>query len=83
MQDKDLMQDILLLEKGVCDLYMHGAVESSTQNINQAFKAALNESLSMQDCIYKEMQAKGWYQTEQAEQSKINTLKTKFSNMSN
>ena len=23
MQDKNLMEDILLLEKGVCDLYMH------------------------------------------------------------
>ena len=24
MQDKLLMQDMLMLEKGVCDLYMHG-----------------------------------------------------------
>ena len=30
MQDKDLMQDILMLEKGVCDFYMHGAIESPT-----------------------------------------------------
>lgn len=80
MQDKNLMQDILMLEKGVCDLYMHGSIESSTQNINQAFKAALNESLTMQDCIYKQMESKGWYQTQQADQSQINTLKQKFSN---
>lgn len=80
MDDKNLMQDILLLEKGVCDLYMHGSIEASTQNINQAFKSALNESLCMQDDIYKKMQAKGWYQTDQAEQTKINTLKQKFSN---
>ena len=81
MDDRNLMQDILLLEKGVCDLYMHGAIESSTQNINQTFKTALNESLCMQDDIYKKMEAKGWYQTEQAQQDKINTLKQKFSNM--
>ena len=30
MQDKELMENILLLEKGVCDLYVHGAIESST-----------------------------------------------------
>ena len=81
MYDRNLMQDILLLEKGVCDLYMHGAIESSTQNINQTFKSALNESLCMQDDIYKKMEAKGWYQTENAQQDKINTLKQKYSNM--
>ena len=56
MDDRNLMQDILLLEKGVCDLYMHGAIESSTQNINQTFKTALNDSLTMQDDIYKKME---------------------------
>lgn len=81
MQDKNIMQDILMLEKGVCDLYMHGAIESSTQNINKTFKTALDDSLTMQESIYKEMEAKGWYTTEQAEQSKIDTLKQKFTNM--
>ncbi len=81
MQDKDLMQNMLLLEKGVCDLYMHGSIEASTQNINQAFKTALNESLTMQDSIYQQMSAKGWYSADTAEQDKINQAKQKFSNM--
>ena len=79
MDDKNLMQNILLLEKGVCDLYMHGSIESSTQNVHQAFKTALNDSLNIQDTIYTKMSAKGWYQTEQAEQAKIDNLKQKFS----
>ena len=79
MDDKNLMQNILLLEKGVCDLYMHGSIESSTQNVHQAFKTALNDSLNIQDTIYTKMSAKGWYQTEQAEQTKIDNLKQKFS----
>lgn len=78
MDDKNLMENILLLEKGVCDLYMHGSIESSTQNIHQAFKTALNESLTMQDTIYDQMAAKGWYPTEQVEQSKIDQVKQKF-----
>ena len=82
MDDRNLMQDILLLEKGACDLYMHGTIESSSQNINQAFKTALNSSLTLQDVIYKKMTQKGWYQTEQAEQNKVDTLKQKFSNSS-
>lgn len=79
MDDKNLMENILLLEKGVCDLYMHGSIESSTQNIHQAFKTALNESLTMQDTIYDQMSAKGWYSAEQVEQSKVEQVKQKFS----
>lgn len=79
MQDKNLMEDILLLEKGVCDLYMHGAIESSTANVHQVFSNALNESLQLQDSIYNKMTAKGWYSVEQAEQNKVNSVKQKFS----
>lgn len=73
------MEDILLLEKGVCDLYMHGAIESSTNNVHQVFSNALNDSLCMQDTIYDKMAAKGWYPTEQVEQNKITAVKNKFS----
>jgi len=79
MEDKNLMENILLLEKGVCDLFMHGTLESSTENVHQAFNNALNEALCMQDELYDKMAAKGWYPTEQAEQTKINSLKQKYS----
>ena len=29
MQDKDLMENELLVVKGVCDLYLHGTIEST------------------------------------------------------
>ncbi len=79
MDDKNLMENMLLLEKGVCDLYLHGTVESSTQDVHGAFRAALTESLCMQDSMYTKMAAKGWYPSEQVEQSKISTVKQKFS----
>ena len=66
MDDKNVMEDILLLEKGVCDLFMHGTIESSTANVRQAFSTALNDALSMQNTIYGKMSAKGWYSAEQA-----------------
>ena len=78
MSDQSLMEDIILLEKGGCDLYMHGAIESNTDNVHQAFNTALNDSLCMQDTIYDKMAEKGWYPTEQAEQNKINSVKQKF-----
>ena len=79
MDDKNLMENILLLEKGVCDLYMHGTIESSTDNVHQVFNTALNNALCMQDTIYDKMAAKGWYPVEQVDTNKINTVKQKFS----
>lgn len=79
MDDKNLMENVLLLEKGVCDLFMHGAIESGTDNVHQAFCSALNESLCMQDTLYDKMSAKGWYPTQQVEQTKVDSVKQKYS----
>ena len=79
MDDKNLMQNLLLLEKGCCDLYMHGAVESGTQNVHMAFNSAFSDSLSMQNEIYTKMAGKGWYNPKQAEQKSINTVKEQYS----
>lgn len=79
MDDKCIMEDILLTTKGMCDLYMHGTVESSTANVHSTFNSALNETLMMQDNIYKKMAEMGWYPMEQAEQQKIEKVKQKFS----
>ena len=79
MDDRNLMENMLLLEKGVCDLFMHGAIESSTTDVHKTFSDSLNESLKMQDDIYTKMQSKGWYPTDQADQTKLNSVKQKFS----
>lgn len=81
MDDRCLMENLLLTTKGVCDLYLHGTIESATADVHQAFDKALEESLCMQDQIYKKMSAKGWYSTEQAEQQKITKVKNQFAGM--
>ena len=80
MQDKDLMENELLLIKGACDLYLHGAIESTTAEVHDAFKCALQETLNIQNKVYNLMSEKGWYQTEQAEQQQIDATKQKFQN---
>lgn len=80
MDDKCAMENLLLTTKGVCDLYLHGAIESGTASVHQAFCSALDESLSLQDGLYQTMSSQGWYPTEQAEQQKIQKVKQKFSN---
>ncbi len=78
MDDKCIMENLLLVTKGACDLYLHGSIESPTANVHQAFTTALDSTLAMQDAIYKQMSAKGWYQTETAPQQKINQVRQKF-----
>ena len=79
MEDRELMEKELLLAKGVCDLYLHGTIESTTAEVHAAFKSALNDSLDIQNKIYNLMVEKGWYQTETAEQQKFDTVKQKYS----
>lgn len=78
MNDQAIMENLLLTTKGVCDLYMHGTIESSDQNVHRAFDSALGDSLDMQDSIYQMMTAKGWYTTQQADQQQIDQVRQKF-----
>ena len=80
MEDRDLMENELLVIKGVCDLYLHGTIESTTAEVHEAFQCALEETLNIQNKIYNLMSEKGWYQTEEAEQAKLDQTKQKFSN---
>lgn len=83
MDDKNIMENLLLTEKGVCDLFLHGTIESNTANVHQTFSTALNDSLCMQDEIYTTMSQKGWYPTEQAQEQQIQKVKQKFSQQAN
>ena len=79
MDDKTLMENLLISEKGVSDLYLHGTIESSTEKVRNAFDCALNKSLQMQNEIYKKMSEKGWYSQQQAQQQQIAQTQQKFS----
>lgn len=80
MDDKNLMEEELLTIKGACDLYLHGTIEATTAEVHNAFKDALNTSLDIQNKIYNLMAEKGWYQTDTAEQTKIDATKQQYSN---
>lgn len=82
MDDKCIMENLLLTTKGVCDLYMHGTIESSTSNVHQVFNQALKDSLCMQDEIYQKMSAKGWYSTEQADSKQIEKVRSQYEKIS-
>lgn len=79
MNDKEIMEGILLTTKGVCDLFLHGSIESATPNVHQAFTAALNDSLCIQSGLYQQMASRGWYPSEQAQAQSIQQVKQRYS----
>ena len=79
MDDRQIMENILIGVKSECGLLMNGAVESSTPEVHSAFTKAFNETLSMQNAIYAKMSEKGWYPASSAEQKQIEAVKQKFS----
>ncbi len=81
MDDKTMMSAVLGNVKGMCDLMMHGTIESATPNVHATFKCALNDMLVMQNMIYAKMSEKGWYPAEQAETQKVEQAKQKFATM--
>ena len=79
MTDREIMENILNVTKGACDLMMHGAIESSTQDVHETFTKVFIDTLCMQNDIYAKMADKGWYPMTKAEQQKIDAVKQKFS----
>jgi spore coat protein CotF len=79
MNDKEIMENLLLNLKGECDLMMHGALESSTAGVHTAFTQATNETLAMQNEVYAKMAQKGWYPTQNADAQQISAVKQKYS----
>lgn len=78
MTDRDMMEGFLTAAKNACDLYMHGVLEASTPQVRQTFSRALNESLVMQEEIYRVMSQQGWYTGQQAQSQQIEQVRSKF-----
>ena len=78
MDDRSIIEGLLQFEKGACNLYLNGSIESSTPNVHSTFEQALKSTLCMQNETYAKMSAKGWYPSEQVDQQKLTQTKQKF-----
>ena len=78
MDDKNMMESILLTTKGACDLYLHGTIESTSPEVHRAFQQILEDTLCMQNDIYAKMSAKGWYSSQQAQQQQVDQTRQQY-----
>ena len=76
--DKDRLQDGLASQKFITDNFNTAANESATPEIRGVFMSILNEEHDIQNEIFTEMQKRGWYQVQPAEQQKLQQARTKF-----
>ena len=62
MNDQLIFNNYLLLLKSTVEVYVHGTLESSNQDVRETLKKCLNETMSMQSSIYDLMVENSWYQ---------------------
>lgn len=71
MNDEMLMNNYLLLLKSTVEVYVHGTLESSNEDVRNLLKTCLNDTLSSQALTYDEMVDYGWYKVTNLETNKI------------
>lgn len=80
--DKEILTDVLSSQKFVTDGYNTFANECATPALRADFMNILNEEHQIQNEIFTEMQTRGWYPVEAADQNKINQARQKYTSMS-
>lgn len=72
MNDQLLMDNYLLILKSTVEVYVHGTLESSNNDIRMLLKDNLNEIMNCQAKTYDEMTKYGWYPVNNVDTSTIN-----------
>ena len=55
MSDKLLLDNYLLVLKATVEVYVHGTIESSNDDVRNILKEGLDETLKHQEKVYNEM----------------------------
>ncbi|MBQ7903951.1 MAG: spore coat protein [Oscillospiraceae bacterium] len=69
--DKTMMTDMLSTQKFIASNYNNYAGEISTKTAKNKLLKILQEEHDIQFKIFEDMQAKGWYETTNAPQAKV------------
>lgn len=71
MNDQILIENYLLVLKSTVEVYVHGTLESSNNDIRKILKASLNDIMTHQADTYDLMKEYGWYQTNNVSSKEI------------
>ncbi len=71
MDNKLIMENYLLVLKSTVEVFVHGTLESSNQDVRTALKSGLDEIIAAQARTYDEMTKYGWYTINNVDKSSI------------
>ena len=81
MNSQVIMDNYLLVLKSCVEVYVHGTLESSNEDVKTLLNECLNEILDCQKNTYNLMTKYGWYQTNNVEsyiiQDTLNKVESK------
>ena len=80
MNDKLIMENYLLVLKSSVEVYVHGTLESSNNDVRNLLKDSLNDILNSQANTYDEMTKYGWYNINNVDVSTISQTINKIEN---
>lgn len=69
--DKLIFENYLLILKSTVEVYVHGTLESSNNDVREALKTNLNDILTSQSDTYTKITENNWYQVENVNVSEI------------
>ena len=76
--EQDRATDLLQTEKYLAGCYNSYLLESATPEVKQCLSGLLNDTHSMQQRLFEDMNSRGWYPVTKAEDQKVTQAKQKF-----
>ena len=71
MNDQLILENYLLILKSTVEVFVHGTLESSNQDIREILKAGLDDTMTYQADTYDLMTTFGWYEINNKKESQI------------
>ena len=78
MNDQLIMDNYLLILKSTVEVYVHGTLESSNDDVKSVLKNGLDQTMNHQKDTYNIMVDNGWYKIENIKTSSINQTLNKI-----
>ena len=78
MTDKEKMADLLSCEKFLAGNYNTYCMEAATISVRSCLCSLLKDVHELQEGVFEEMNTRGWYPLETAEEAKLQAEKQKF-----
>lgn len=78
MNDQILMDNYLLVLKSTVEVYVHGTLESSNEDVRRLLKEHLDNTMTMQADTYDKMTEHNWYDVSNVETVRIKQTLTKL-----